>query len=821
MTQKDSNPYNTLIDFKPGSGTDIPSGISKVAYDDTIKRTAQSNFDMQKIALIDLLSKREFNVPEYQRMFSWREKQHRQFWSDIERFMNGDLSRGEHDISDVFFSSMYFAVDGAGTYEVVDGQQRLTTINLLLRTILEHLEGLQPKAEKEGGPVARLIKQYAKRIENILYDPIAVGDKPNLVLNKHDEDIFDALIRGPERQLKYLSSKESVDGRRGVATQVSDLIDDFGIGKESVDGFEGLNTSKYVAIYESNQLLLDAYRFYQDRVDEALEGHESTEEKVLFLVNLSNYILHSYYVGEFVIKEADPDFRMRIFEVLNDRGRDLTKIDKIRAVVVNAFFEEEDREKYVGKWEKIVTEFGTDSSRIDDYLSIHLSVMERNIETIGDASSELTNAFSTQNLESDVQPRFRNLEEAREYLDSAREYVDYYKHITSSDLPVEDLNLSKFDSECHEVLVRLNNQRMSLWYPLILELYRYTDKHPEGDEKEFYRTLETVERINLRRLLVGENPNIFQGIFLEALHEIQNSNTEDSNPYETARQHLIDETQSKSPVLFGERFRDTITQAQSWDPSTAKLVLGKMANQWFQNTGDVVESKLQTDKIHLEHVFPQSIVHDKDDPVWLTEFFELERVGDEIKSNIRDYIEIIRKSDTDLTEEERKKQKDIENFVTQGFINDVGNFLLLRDSNNIVASNRPLSEKIPQYYSKEKDDADEYKDNFRYIYPNRYFTPDDGEINRDYLERMIEQYDREENEIDDVDEEVISYFDSFWTYESMKERRVDLIEDILEILSLKDIEDEFGLVAEAEDVRNTLRTQTETEFEKRLSMLSM
>jgi hypothetical protein len=48
--------------------------------------------------------------------------------------------------------------------------------------------------------------------------------------------------------------------------------------------------------------------------------------------------------------------------------------------------------------------------------------------------------------------------------------------------------------------------------------------------------------------------------------------------------------------------------------------------------------------------------------------------------------------------EERLKDN-ISEFVTQGSINDIGNLLLLRDTDNIRASNLPLAENMTQYYS--------------------------------------------------------------------------------------------------------------------------
>lgn len=272
--------------------------------------------------------------------------------------------------------------------------------------------------------------------------------------------------------------------------------------------------------------------------------------------------------------------------------------------------------------------------------------------------------------------------------------------------------------------------------------------------------------------------------------------------------------QSTNPDLFADRFLDTITQAQSWNPPQAKLLFGKIANQRFRDEGTIVDRRLNMGSIHLEHVFPQSLVHDTANPVWLTEFFKLDEANVEIVSEIQRYIELIQLDDSELDEEDRQLRDSMEEFITQRFINDIGNFVLLRDSDNISASNRPLAEKIPQYFNE--------PDDFTSIYPNRYFTPEVGSVDRDELEQLLEQTDAVRNDDrDTVDTELVDYFNSIWTYESMQERRVDLLIDILEIVEFDQLRDKFGLKTEAEQVRDQVRSQTDQEFEKRLSMRSL
>lgn len=813
--------YDTYIDYDH-----VDLDITAVADHVAMQQIAGETFEMEKRTLEDVLSDRTFNVPEYQRLFSWNEKHHRQLWSDLQQFVEADLVK-DSDVSDVFFSSMYFAVDkDSHTHEIIDGQQRLTSINILLLSIIEELRALEAESIQQD-TVSQLRKGSIKQIESLLYrfeNPLK-GDVPRLMLNKHDDDddadlgFFESLMLGPETRLEYLCSdeREYVDGRRGDATRISDLVEEFRISDQVIveKGPDKSSFSNFTPVYDSNWRLLDAYNFYKDRIKEVVDAADDIDSEALALINLSHYIQNSYHVGEFIIRNAAPDFRMQIFKILNDRGLELTKIDRIRATVVNAFFDADDRKEYVDKWEDIVVAFATDEDQIDDFLSVYLSIVDPEIETVGKASAELTNAFATRNLESDVRPRLRHLDNARDFLDHAHDLVQYYKDITNSALEPTDLALAEAHKKCQEVLLRLNDQQMNQWRPFILALYYHTVTDSNASGEQLYEVLDTVEKLNFRRLLVGEDPNIFQEIFIETVHRFSLSpEMEDrENVYDESCRHLIDEMRSSNPSMFADRFVDIVTQAQAWNPQNAKLLFGKIANEHFREGGMYVERRLNMGSIHLEHVLPKSLIHDAEDPIWMTEFFQLEDDEVEIADAIRTYIELHRRDD-ELSEDERQRRDNIKEFITQRFVNDLGNFLLLRDSDNIKASNLPLAEKMPQYFDTGED--------FRSINPNRYFTETEGVVDREKLEGLLEQSRAvERGERDEIDPTLADYFNSIWTYEALQDRRVGLLEDTLDIVGFEQLDDEFGLMSDRSGVREQIREQTEREFEKRLSLRSL
>lgn len=72
-------------------------------------------------------------IPEYQRDYSWGEKQIEDFMSSISRTLEGEA---------VFMGTVQFARDteGSNEFHIIDGQQRLTTFLLLLRIIDQLLD---------------------------------------------------------------------------------------------------------------------------------------------------------------------------------------------------------------------------------------------------------------------------------------------------------------------------------------------------------------------------------------------------------------------------------------------------------------------------------------------------------------------------------------------------------------------------------------------------------------------------------------------------------------------------------------------------------
>ena len=80
---------------------------------------------------------RQYVVPLYQRTYSWEEKQWEQLWDDILDIYGMESPRN-HFIGSVVTQQVHIGPEGLPTYTLIDGQQRMTTLFILLSVVREH-----------------------------------------------------------------------------------------------------------------------------------------------------------------------------------------------------------------------------------------------------------------------------------------------------------------------------------------------------------------------------------------------------------------------------------------------------------------------------------------------------------------------------------------------------------------------------------------------------------------------------------------------------------------------------------------------------------
>ncbi|MBE2233084.1 MAG: DUF262 domain-containing protein [Anaerolinea sp.] len=107
--------------------------------------------------LLDFLKKSpQFVIPIYQRTYSWTERECRQLWDDILRTGRNDAIAAHFVGSIVYIEKGLYQVTSQSPLLVIDGQQRLTTVMLILEALARQVGGSEPV----DGFSAKKIRSY-------------------------------------------------------------------------------------------------------------------------------------------------------------------------------------------------------------------------------------------------------------------------------------------------------------------------------------------------------------------------------------------------------------------------------------------------------------------------------------------------------------------------------------------------------------------------------------------------------------------------------------------------------------------------------------
>lgn len=250
-----------------------------------------------KLTVHDLFQReRRYVVPLYQRPYVWGlEEQWAPLWEDIERqadaclAAHGGVSQRSHFLGAVVLNVSRIVGSGVARSEVIDGQQRLTTLQILLAA-------LRDRAETMGS-------QYAARLRR---------------LTEHEDE-----KAGSEGVFKVWPTNADRAVFRAVMTAGS---------------APALLTKLQVQRANAPRMAA-AYFFFWDRIGEFLAAGESEAEGQEGRVDALRQALRTA-LQLVVIELEDQDDPQVIFETLNARGQPLLPSDLIR----NFLFLQADRE---------------------------------------------------------------------------------------------------------------------------------------------------------------------------------------------------------------------------------------------------------------------------------------------------------------------------------------------------------------------------------------------------------------------------------------------------------------------------------------------
>ena len=216
---------------------------------------------MATTKITDLFNDRYFEIPRYQRGYAW-EKQHvRDLFEDIKEAIDSNSS---HYIGTVVLSK---CASDPKKYYVVDGQQRLTTITLLIAQLLQRIEDGDTRIYQKMHYIKKGSQYSLKPLERDvqLFQQLLNGDMSATPLNKSQRFMKEAVeemqyqvanIKDPEQFLDAVGNleiMEFIENSEGDAIRIFQTVNDRG---KSLSYMEKL---KSLLIYFSNKYLDKKY----------------------------------------------------------------------------------------------------------------------------------------------------------------------------------------------------------------------------------------------------------------------------------------------------------------------------------------------------------------------------------------------------------------------------------------------------------------------------------------------------------------------------------------------------------------------------------
>ena len=129
----------------------------------------------------------QFIIPVFQRDYSWNEAECDQLWRDILHIADDPTDRG-HFLGSVVYVSTGDSAAGFTRWLLIDGQQRVTTLTLILAALRDHIIETG-WAGSEDGPTAKRVEAYF--LKNVQEE----GNRQHkLVLRRHDQATLQSIL---------------------------------------------------------------------------------------------------------------------------------------------------------------------------------------------------------------------------------------------------------------------------------------------------------------------------------------------------------------------------------------------------------------------------------------------------------------------------------------------------------------------------------------------------------------------------------------------------------------------------------------------------
>ncbi|AWA29900.1 hypothetical protein HYN48_07305 [Flavobacterium magnum] len=433
--------------------------------------------NLGKPILEELFNKQiRFRIPVFQRHYVWNE--HDQLiplWEDFLNKYNERFNKQKihpHYTGSIVLFQETTTTSTLSTYSVIDGQQRLTTFQILIASFREI-------CRKYVGD-----ENLIKELDKFLFNEKSFGDsdydtqKFKLEPTKFNKEVFKIIIDNTYEQVEELL--------------ITPILSEYGYGHRT-----------YRQAAKNRSKMLAAYLFFYEKLEDFITGtkRDMTELILQFLLVLKRDF---QFVEIGLTQHDDPQM---IFETMNGRGASLTETDLIRNYIfmrANSSHEDLDKiyDKYWNefddpesnfKWHEKISRGRYFESSLQffmiDYLTLKLQIEMRYDQVFYHYKLFIINNSDFVTVEDELKELCR--------------YGKIFKRLTRPD------GESKFD----RLAGRLIDMGISTIYPLILFIEGDTEISEENKGKIY----EYLDSYVTRRFLCGYTTKNYNNVFLEFL----------------------------------------------------------------------------------------------------------------------------------------------------------------------------------------------------------------------------------------------------------------------------------------------------------------
>lgn len=266
---------------------------------------ATANINVNKQTVLQLLTSGQdipFVIPEYQRPYSWSDDEIITLFEDIWEF---SIERTKPDGAKTYFLGCVVSYEENGERQIIDGQQRITSLFLLLRAVFSMLENDDNQTDE--------VKNFISKIKPALW-------KENEMTGKED------------RSNILLRSEVVTDSGNEILRKILET----GVADEKAKDNYSKNYNKFIELYKGKAVTSGMQLFH-------------------FVLALLNYSIL------LPITADDQETALTIFNTLNNRGLPLSDADIFKSYIYKKL-DDAGKKAFIQKWKKLET----DASKVDE-----------------------------------------------------------------------------------------------------------------------------------------------------------------------------------------------------------------------------------------------------------------------------------------------------------------------------------------------------------------------------------------------------------------------------------------------------------------------